>query len=119
MLRRLRNAINTCAFLQIVYKCSIFYQLICTEYYDKLRIITEITTGGITMLYSTVPCPPGVRAKKRGASTPGKSQGGQTNHHRASHKEVVSTCVREGNRAVPALRMYKKHNEGKQEGGAG
>lgn len=62
------------------------------------------------MLHSTVPCPSGARAKKRGASTPGKSQGGQTSRRRTSHKEVVSTCVREGNRAVPALRMYKNHN---------
>lgn len=65
------------------------------------------------MLHSTVPCPSGVRAKKRGASTPGKSQGSQINRRRTSHKEVVSTCVREGNRAVPALRMYKNHKTGK------
>lgn len=65
------------------------------------------------MLHSTVPCPSGVRAKKRGASTPGKFQDSQISHRRTSHKEVVSTCVREGNRAVPALRMYKNHKAGK------
>lgn len=59
------------------------------------------------MLHSTVPCPPGVRAKKRGASTPDKSQGSQTTHRRTFHKKVTTTCVREGNQAVPALRMYK------------
>lgn len=62
------------------------------------------------MLHSTVPCPPGVRAKKRGASTSGKAPGSQTGRRRTSCKEVVSTCVREGNRAVPVLRMYKNHN---------
>lgn len=61
------------------------------------------------MLHSAVPCPSGVRAKKRGASTPGKFQGSQTVRRRTSHKKEVSTCVREGNRAVPVLRMYKNH----------
>lgn len=67
-------------------------------------------TGGIIMLYKTVTCPPGTRAQKRGTSTPKKFQDGRANHRRVSRKEVISTCVREGNRAVPVPRMYKNNN---------
>lgn len=65
------------------------------------------------MLHHSIPCPSGVRAKKRGAFTPGKSQSGRPSHRRIFQKEEVTVCVREGNRAVPALRMYKNRNEGK------
>lgn len=65
------------------------------------------------MLHHSIPCPSGVRAKKRGASTLGNFHGNQTKRCRIFHKEAVTVCVREGNRAVPALRMYKNRNEGK------
>ena len=64
------------------------------------------------MLHSKVPCPPGVRASKRGASTPGKT--GTTKRVRKSSKPMCIFC-REGNKAVPALRMYKNSQKGKSE----
>lgn len=48
--------------------------------------------------------PPGARAKKRGCCTPTiQAKTARPNRH----KQEVTVCVREGNRAVPALRMYK------------
>lgn len=59
------------------------------------------------MLHSAVPCPPGVRAGRRGTYTPQKSETKSNFHQKAPKKAETTTCVREGNRAVPALRMYK------------
>lgn len=57
------------------------------------------------MLYSKIPCPPGVRARSKRTITPGKIQ--ENIPRRTSRKRESTTCIREGNRAVPALRMYK------------
>lgn len=58
------------------------------------------------MLHSKVPCPSGVRASKRGSSTP---QVAKTTKRVSKRKYSEPMCIfnREGNRAVPALRMYK------------
>jgi len=62
------------------------------------------------MLHSVVPCPPGVRAGRRGAYTPQKPELLCDCRKTTRKRAEVTTCVREGNRAVPAVRMYKNRH---------
>lgn len=61
------------------------------------------------MLHNAVPCPPGVRARRGGTHTPQKPEFPCDYRKIAGKGTEVTTCVREGNRAVPALRMYKNY----------
>lgn len=54
----------------------------------------------------TVPSPPGTRPQKRGISTPRKISSGYVSRQ-AGFQTKVSTCVQEGNRAVPVQLIYE------------
>lgn len=63
------------------------------------------------MLHSKVPCPPGVRANRRGASSLWKT--GTTKRVRKCSKPTCIFCE-EGNKAVPVLRMYNNSQKNGQ-----
>lgn len=60
------------------------------------------------MLYSKYPCISGVRTQKRGYTTPKYLCENKIYKNRKNNSRMqITTCVCEGNKAVPALRMYK------------